>query len=107
MDFRHTRVASERGGESRQRQIQLGLLRQVSRQEGAGAGDLSAQFGRMFPFDQFEQRGLPRAVRADESDLLSALDLPVEIFEDALCAEDEGDVGELDLDHGRFRIVTM
>ncbi len=99
MDFRYARVASERGGEGRQRQVKLGLLRQVSGREGTGAGNASAQFGRMFSLDQFEQRGLPRAVRADESDSLSALDLPVEIFEDAFCAEDEGDVGELDLDH--------
>jgi hypothetical protein len=61
----------------------------------------------MFAFDQLEQRGFPRAVRADQADALSALDFPAEVFEDTPRAEDEGDVGELDLDHGRFQIVTM
>jgi hypothetical protein len=56
----------------------------------------------MFAFDEFEQRRLPRAIRTDETDALSALDLPVEIFEDAFGTEDECDVGELNLDYGLF-----
>jgi hypothetical protein len=79
------------------------LLGQVSRSNGAGAGNGSAQFGRMFAFDQFEQRGFPRAVRTDQSDALSGLDFPIEIFEDVFCTEDEGDIGELNLDHDIFR----
>jgi hypothetical protein len=33
---------------------------------------------------------------------LSALDLPVEIFEDTFCAEDESNVCELKLYHGNL-----
>ena len=103
MDLRHTRIACQRGVERRQRKVKLGVLRQVSRCDEAGAGDVSTQFGSMFAFDKFEQRRLPRAVRSDQTDALSALNLPIKIFEDAFGAEDEGDVGELNLNHGCFR----
>ena len=77
VNFRHTRIARQRGIQRCQRWIKLGVLRQVSRCDEAGAGDASAQFGGMFPFDEFEQRRLPRAVRTDQADALSALDLPI------------------------------
>ncbi len=92
LHFCHTRIPCKRGFKRCQRKIKFGMLRQVSRCNEAGAGDRSAQFGGMFPFDKFEERRLPRAIRTDETDLLAVLDLPIEIFKDALCAKDKCNV---------------
>ena len=105
MDFGHTRIARERGVKCCQRRIKLGRLRQVSRCDEAGAGDRSAQFGRILPFDHLEERRLPRAIRANETDLLSVLNFPIEIFKNAFCAENKSDVCELKLYHFIFRYL--
>ena len=105
MDLRHAWIALQGSVKRRQSMVKLGLLRQVSRCNEAGAGDTSAQFGTVFPFDKFEQRRLPRAIRTDQTNALTMLDLPAEILKDTFGTEDECNVGELNLDHSWFRFV--
>ena len=95
---RHEFLGREIGGRDlaeRCERAQIGVLRKVADGCAAGHGAI-AMVGRDEARHHLEQRGLSRAVPADERDAVALLHDGVEAIEDRLAAVTEGDAGKLE-----------
>ena len=68
------------------------MLGEVAKRHAFGFDDGASFFGRVFADYQLKQRGLPRAIRTDESDLLVMLNFPIQVTENGMGTENEGGI---------------